>query len=384
MEIYLDNSATTRVSDKVIEVMTEAMGIHYGNPSSLHKKGIEAEKYIKTAKEIISTRLKVKSKEIYFTSGGTESNNLALVGAAMANRRAGRHLVTTQIEHPSVLNVFQFLEEEGFEVTYLPVDENGIICLDTLEKSIRPDTILVSIMYVNNEIGSIQPFEKICRIIHEKNTDTLIHSDAVQAFGKFRILPQKEGIDLLSASAHKMHGPKGSGMLYVNEKVKIRPMFYGGGQQNGLRPGTENVAGIAGFGEAARLAYDHMEDHMIKIGQMKEYFMESLGGMEGVHLISKNNTCFAPHILSVGFEGIKSEVLLHALEENGVYVSSGSACNSRKKTASSTLKAIGAAREILDNALRFSLSHENSMEELDAAIEVLKRLLPMLRLYRKR
>ncbi|SHI54601.1 cysteine desulfurase family protein [Parasporobacterium paucivorans] len=384
MEAYLDNSATTQVFENVTEIMTRVMHVHYGNPSSLHAKGLEAEKYIKTAKGIMAGQLKVREKEIFFTSGGTESNNLAVIGTAMANKRAGNHIITTRIEHPSVLNACKFLEEEGFEVTYLPVDKNGVVLLDKLEEAVTDNTILVSIMYVNNEIGSLQPFSEISEIIRRKNPKTVIHSDAVQAFGKCRIFPQKEGIDLLSASAHKLHGPKGAGMLYVNSRIKIKPLFYGGNQQDGLRSGTENVPGIAGFGEAVKMAYDNLDEKTQRLSQMKRDFISHLEKLEDVTVFSKNEGCFAPHIISAGFAGVKSEVLLHALEEKEIYVSSGSACNSHKKASSATLQAIGVPKDLLDNTLRFSLSYETAEEELDYTIETLTQLLPKLRLYRKR
>ena len=245
MEAYLDNSATTKVFDSVREIVMKTMEIDYGNPSALHRKGVEAEKYMKDAKRKIAKMLKVEEKEIFFTSGGTESNNLAIIGTAIANKRNGNHLITTQIEHPSVTNTMKYLEEQGFQVTYLSVDKNGQVLLEELEKAICEDTILVSIMYVNNEIGALEPLEEAVKIIKQKNPKTIIHSDAVQAFGKVRIYPKKIGIDLLSVSGHKIHAPKGVGFLYVDTKVKIKPISYGGEQQNGLRSGTLNIPGIA-------------------------------------------------------------------------------------------------------------------------------------------
>ena len=253
MEAYLDNSATTRCFDEVTDLMVRVMKEDFGNPSSLHTKGMEAERYLRAAKAYFAENLKVREKEIYFTSGGTESNNLAIIGAAMANQRAGKHLITSRIEHPSVENPMQYLEGQGYVLTCLPVDEKGVVSLAALKEAVTEETILVSVMYVNNEIGSVQPIDEMARIIHEKNPRTLFHVDAVQAYGKYQIFPKKEGIDLMSISGHKIHGPKGSGVLYVSEKVKIRPILFGGEQQKGLRSGTENVPGIAGIAEAAKL-----------------------------------------------------------------------------------------------------------------------------------
>lgn len=384
MEAYLDNSATTKVYDTVVDIMAKTMMEDYGNPSSKHMKGVKAENYIKEAKKIIAGILKVQEKEIYFTSGGTESNNLALIGTAYANQRSGRHIITSRIEHSSVLNTVEFLEDEGFRITYLPVDENGLILLDKLEEAISDDTILVSIMHVNNEIGTVQPIEKIGKIIKQKKPDVLFHVDAVQAFGKYRIYPNKWNVDLLSVSAHKIHGPKGSGALYVKSNVKIKPLIHGGFQQNGVRHGTENVPGIAGIGEAARRIYSNMEQDFERISRLKKAFINRLNEFEDISLNSGNEDYFAPYVVSASFEGIKSEVLLHALEEKEIYVSSGSACSSNKNALSETLKAIGVKKDLLDCTIRFSLSGETTKEELDYCLDTLKELLPKLRLYRKR
>lgn len=384
MEAYLDNSATTKVYDSVKDIMLETMLEHYGNPSSKHIKGIEAENYIKEAKKIIAKLLKVQDKEIYFTSGGTESNNLALIGCALANKRSGNHIITSLVEHSSVINTVKFLEEEGFKVTRLPVDKNGIVLLDQLEQEITEETILISIMHVNNEIGTIQPIEKICEIIRNKKPDTIIHVDAVQSFGKFKIQPKKFGIDLLSVSGHKIHGPKGVGFLYINTNVKIKPLIFGGEQQNGIRSGTENVPGIAGIGEAAKKIYSNIDEDMNRLYELKEDFVNQISELEEVIVNSKNENYFAPHIVSASFIGIKSEVLLHALEQKNIYVSSGSACNANKNTKSGTLKAIGIQSDLLDCTIRFSFSAETTKEELEYCVEMLKEILPKLRIYRKR
>lgn len=382
MEAYLDNSATTRCLEQVRDVVVKTMMEDYGNPSSRHLKGMEAEKYLRDAREKIARTMKVNEKEIFFTSGGTESNNWALIGAAMANRRAGNHIITTTVEHAAVLQPMLYLEEQGFRITWLPVDRYGRVSLSDLEAAVCEDTILASVMYVNNEVGALEPVEEIGRFLKEKHPGVLFHVDAIQAYGKYRILPKKMGIDMLSVSGHKIHGPKGSGFLYVNEKVKIKPLLLGGGQQKGMRSGTDNVPGIAGLGEAAWEAYRDFEEKREHFLRLKEYFMERVSKLEGVVLNSLPGEEGAPHIVSVSFRGVRSEVLLHALEERGIYVSSGSACSSNKKLPVSTvLKEIGMKRDLLDSTLRFSFSRFNTEEELSYCIEVLKELLPMLRRY---
>lgn len=382
MEAYLDNSATTRCLEQVRDVVVKTMMEDYGNPSSRHLKGMEAEKYLRDAREKIARTMKVNEKEIFFTSGGTESNNWALIGAAMANRRAGNHIITTTVEHAAVLQPMLYLEEQGFRITWLPVDRYGRVSLSDLEAAVCEDTILASVMYVNNEVGALEPVEEIGCFLKEKHPGVLFHVDAIQAYGKYRILPKKMGIDMLSVSGHKIHGPKGSGFLYVNEKVKIKPLLLGGGQQKGMRSGTDNVPGIAGLGEAAWEAYRDFEEKREHFLRLKEYFMERVSKLEGVVLNSLPGEEGAPHIVSVSFRGVRSEVLLHALEERGIYVSSGSACSSNKKLPVSTvLKEIGMERDLLDSTLRFSFSRFNTEEELSYCIEVLKELLPMLRRY---
>lgn len=384
MQAYLDNSATTRCKECVTDKMMKVMREDYGNPSSLHTKGVEAEHYIREAKEIFAKNLKVNEKEIYFTSGGTESNNLALIGSAMANQRAGRHLITSCVEHASVLNTMKYLEEQGFRVTYLPVDADGIVSLDALRESICDETILVSVMYVNNEIGAVQPVEEISRILKEKRPGALFHVDGIQAYGKYRIYPKKMGIDLLSVSGHKIHGPKGSGLLYVNEKVKIRPIIFGGEQQKGLRSGTENVPGIAGIGEAARCCYENLDEKIDRLYALKERFVEGVEKLPGTRVNGKTGRDSAPHIVSVSFSDVRSEVLLHALEERGVYVSAGSACSSNKPAVSHTLQGIGLPKELLGSTLRFSFCFDTTEEEIDYCLEQLGELLPMLRRYVRR
>ncbi len=382
-EIYFDNSATTRVLDSVKDIVVKTMTEDYGNPSARHRKGKEAEDYIKEAAEIIARTLKVQPKEILFTSGGTESNNMALIGTALANQRRGKHIITTRIEHPSVYNPLIYLEEQGFEVTYLSVDTDGHISLDELRGALRPDTILVSVMYVNNEVGAVEPVENISAVIREKSPQALFHADAIQAYGKYQIRPKKQGIDLLSVSAHKIHGPKGAGFLYINEKVKIKPIIWGGGQQKNLRSGTENVPGVAGLGVAAREAYTDFEEKTEYLRGLKDYFICRAGEIEGTVVNSKKGMDSAPQIASVSFQGVRSEVLLHALEDKGIYVSSGSACSSNHPAISGTLKSIGVKPEYLDATLRFSFSRFNTRQEIDVCIDALKELLPVLRRYQR-
>ena len=348
-------------------------------------KGIEAERFVETAKKKIAKTLRVSEKEIIFTSGGTESNNLAIIGAAMANRRAGNHIITTSIEHASVENPMEFLKEQGFEITYLSVDENGIISLEELEEAVTEQTILVSMMQVNNEIGAIEPVAEAAEIIKKKNPATLIHVDAIQSYGKMYIYPKKLGIDMLSVSGHKIHGPKGSGFLWVKEKTKLKPLILGGGQQKGMRSGTENVPAIAGLGEAAEEIYENLDEKRAHLYGLKQRFIDGIEKLEGTHVNGKTGEDSAPHIVSVSFEGIRSEVLLHSLEDRGIYVSSGSACSSNnhagKQKGSKTLRNIHLKENLLDSTLRFSFSVHTTEEEIDYALEVLGELLPVLKKY---
>lgn len=381
MEAYFDNSATTKVLDCVKDAVVDAMSVNYGNAAAKHRKGVEAENLIREAKKAIADTLKVQEKEILFTSGGTESNNTALIGTALANRRAGKHLITTGVEHPSIYNTMSFLEEMGFEVTYLPVDHLGHISLEDLEKAIREDTILVSVMYVNNEVGAVEPIEAISQCIKKKNPKTLFHVDAIQAYGKYKIRPKKQGIDLLSVSGHKIHAPKGVGFLYIRDGVKIRPILFGGGQQKGMRSGTENVPGCVGLGVAAREAYKDFDARIEKLYTLREHLIAGLKPLGGVTINGSEDRTNAPQIVSASFEGVRSEVLLHALEDKGVYVSSGSACSSNHPGISGTLKGIGVKKELLDSTIRFSLGDLNTEEEVNYAIGVLGELLPVLRRY---
>ncbi len=387
MEIYFDNAATTRVYDGVCQVMVEAMQSNFGNPSSLHMKGVDAERYIKNTREIIARTLKVDEKEILFTSGGTESNNMALIGGAMANQRAGKHLITTRIEHASVYNPMIWLESQGFEVTYLPVDRQGCVDPEAVSAAIRPDTILVSVMCVNNEIGTIQPLDEVGKRIKEANPNILFHVDAIQGYGKVKNLwPRKLNIDLLSVSGHKLHGPKGVGFLYVRDRAKVRPLILGGGQQKDMRSGTENVPGIAGLGEAVREVFDRLPEKIDRLYELRSDFIRQVTGIGGVQINGwqERQEGFrgpAPHIVSVSFADVRAEVLLHALEEKGIYVSSGSACSSNHPAISGTLKAIGVDKKYLDATVRFSFCYDTTKEEIHESINALEQIVPMLRRY---
>ena len=384
MEIYFDNSATTPVFPCVREVMMRTMEDDFGNPSSMHRKGMDAENYIRTAKTQIAKTLKVDEKEILFTSGGTESNNTAILGTVSANPRLGKHLITSAIEHPSVANTMHWLEGQGYRVTYLPVDHEGRISLEDLAAAIDDETILVSIMMVNNEIGTREPIEEISRVIKEKNPNTIFHVDAVQAYGKYVIRPKKWGIDLMSVSGHKIHGPKGIGFLYIRDKVKINPIIFGGEQQKGLRSGTENVPGIAGLGAAAEEIYREHESRTAYLYGCKSRMTEGLLPLEGVTVNGPAVDDGAPHVVSASFAGVRSEVLLHALEDKGIYVSAGSACASNHPGLSSTLVAIGLDPKLLDCTLRFSFSIFTTEEEVDETLKALKELLPFLRKYTRK
>jgi len=383
MEAYLDNSATTECLKEVVEVVVNTMEVDYGNPSSMHMYGIKSENYIKEAKQTFVKLLKCQEKEIIFTSGGTESNNIAIIGAVMANKRDGNHIIVSSVEHSSVKEPIRFLEEQGFRISYLPVDKNGLISLDDLKKELCDETIFVSTMYVNNEIGAVEPIEAMGKLIHDYNPDIVFHVDAIQAFGKYKIYPKRMGIDLLSVSGHKIHGPKGSGILYIRDKVKVRPLILGGGQQKGMRSGTENVPGIAGIGVAAKLVYTNLDEKIEHLYNIKEKLIEAIEDIPGTTINGNTGRDSAPHILSVSFEGIRSEVLLHALEDKGIYVSSGSACASNKPGLSSTLAAIGVDKKLLDSTIRFSFCFETTLEEIDYCIQTLNELLPMLRKFRR-
>lgn len=380
-EIYFDNAASTRAAEEVVEVMSKTMLLEYANPSAKHIKGMEAERYEKEAREIIAKSLRVSDKEIVFTSGGTESDNMALIGAAFANRRKGKHIISSGIEHAAVYETLGFLGEQGFEIDIVGVDKYGHIDIEELKSKLRQDTVLVSIMYVNNEIGAIEPIAEIGKVIKEFDKEIVFHVDAIQAYGKFKILPKQENIDLLSVSAHKFHGPKGVGFLYINKDIKIRPLIFGGGQQRGLRSGTLNTTGIAGMAKAIELAYGDFTKNVEYLRELKDYLIERLetSGLEDIKINSYKGGFSAPNIVSLSVKGIRAEVLLHTLEAEGIYVSSGSACSSHHPGISGTLKGIGLEREYLDSTIRISFGRYNRKEEIDVCIEALQKHIPLLR-----
>lgn len=383
-EIYFDNAATTRVRPEVAELMMKVMTEDYGNPSARHVMGMKAENYIKTAREQIARTLRVDPGEIYFTSGGTESNNLALIGTALARSRRGKHIISTGIEHAAIYKPLDLLREQGFDITILPVDRQGHIDLSELSAAIRPDTILVSLMYVNNEIGSIEPIAEAGRIIKERNPECYFHTDTIQAYGKLRIRPKTEHIDMLSVSAHKIHGPKGTGFIYIDKHVRLHPLILGGGQERDMRSGTENVPGIAGMGLAAEMYYKEHEKIEAGMLSVRDRLIDRLSVMEGVKLNTEKGEGFAPHVVSASFAGVRAEVLLHALEQKGIYVSSGSACSSNHPAISGTLRSIGVDQDLLDSTLRFSFGIYSTPEEADLCADALEELLPQLRRFVRR
>lgn len=384
MEAYFDNSATTRCFEEVKDIVVKTMMEDFGNPSAMHQKGVDAEGYVKESARTLAQILKVTEKEILFTSGGTESNNLALIGGALANKRSGNHIITTAVEHAAVSQPVAFLQEQGFEVTILPVDGHGVVKLDALEKALRPDTILVSTMMVNNETGAVMPVEKIGAMIQEKCPKALYHVDAIQAFGKYRIYPKKWNIHLLSVSSHKIHGPKGVGFLYINSKAKVQPLILGGGQQNGMRSGTDNVPGIAGLAKSAEIVYKHFDDQTAQMRACKHRLIEGLRELDDVVIHGMPEEEGAPQIVNASFLNVRSEVLLHTLEDRQIYVSAGSACSSHKRAGSPTLTAIGASKAEMESAVRFSFSEFTTLEQIDYTLDTLREVLPMLRRFTRK
>lgn len=372
MEAYLDNSATTRAYDEVASLVAKIMTEEYGNPSSVHHMGMVSGERLAQARETIAATLKVEPQEILFTSGGTESDNLALIGVAKANKWRGKHIITTAIEHPAILETTSALEKEGFEITYLPVDETGVVQLEDLKAALREDTILVSMMFVNNEIGSVQKIQEAGELIKAYNSDIYFHVDAVQGYGKFVIRPKSMKIDLLSVSGHKIHGPKGIGFLYIKKGTKINPICYGGGQQKGMRSGTENVPGIAGLALAAKMCYENFADKQSKLYELKEYLINSLN--ERLSDIKVNGPACregAPHIVSVSIKGLAAETVLNMLSSKNIYVSAGSACTSNNPHISDTLQAIGLEKDLLESTIRISMSFMTTKEEIDYFLDTL-------------
>jgi cysteine desulfurase len=375
MEVYFDNSATTRPYEEVIEVIADTMRNYYGNPSSAHKLGLKAESKMNESREAIAKSLNCSKEEIIFTSGGSESNNFLIKGFV----KEGSHVITTNIEHPSVINMCKELESAGVKVTYLKVDERGKINIEELENAITKDTQVVSIMHVNNEIGVIQDIEKIGRLLKEKSSRIKFQVDAVQSYGKYKIDVQKCNIDLLSASSHKLHGPRGIGFAYVRKGLVPKPLIFGGGQEKNFRSGTENLASMVGFAKASEIIYKDRAENFNSITQLKSYFIERLEGLEGVKINSPLSEDYSPYVLNVSFIGARSEVLLHLLEEGGVYVSTGSACSSKNTKDSHVLKAIGLKDNEIKGAIRFSFNGSNTKEEVDYTIDLLNRSLRFLR-----
>ena len=378
MDIYLDNSATTKPYDEVVEKMVYALTTDYANPSAVHKKGVEVDKNIKKIRQDIAKSIGCKDKELIFTSGGTEANNTIIRGIANLHKKRKNHIITTNIEHPSVLATMADLEEDGFEVTYLKVNKNGVIDIEELKNSIKSNTILVSIMHVNNEIGSIQPVKEIGKYLSTLKDKVYLHVDAVQSFAKINFKPSRYNIDFMSVSGHKLHGPKGIGFMYIKDSNRIKPMLTGGGQEIGIRSGTENVAGIYGLGEAINIVTSDLNNKIEKIEALKYKLRNGL--LDNIYDIKINSpedgVC---HILNVSFLGAKGEVLLHHLAQQGVFVSTGSACSSKKK-GSHVLNAIGLNPQEIDSAIRFSLSDMTTEEEIEQAIDIVKKSVEELRM----
>jgi cysteine desulfurase len=366
--IYLDNSATTIPDPTVVDSYHKTSKEYFANPSSIHQLGGTTERLLQTAKKQAASILQVDENEVIFTSGGTEGNNIAIKGIALEHQSRGKHIITSAIEHPSVYDACESLEKLGFEVTILPVNRDGIVDIERLEKEIREDTILVSLMHVNNEIGSIQPIEEIGKLL--KNYPKLyFHVDAVQSFGKVPLNIKKAEIDLCTFSGHKLHGLNGTGILYVKEDTTLFPLFHGGGQEGGFRSGTENVAGAVSMVRAMRLADENRSKKQQHLIEMHDFLYRELERMDGVHLNSPKNG--SPHIINFSVPGVKPEVLIHMLGEKDVYISTKSACSSKQEDESKVLEACGWPREITISSLRISLSYKNTMNEMQAFIPIL-------------
>ncbi len=375
--IYLDNAATTKLDDEVLQEMMPYLRENYGNASSIYKLGRESRKAVEDAREKIAKILNCKPNEIYFTAGGSESDNTAIKGIAKANKEKGNHIITSKIEHPAVLETCKQLEKEGFEITYVSVDENGIVNLDELKKSIKPTTILITIMFANNEIGTIQPIEKIGKIAKENNI--YFHTDAVQAVGNIEIDVEKLNIDSLSLSGHKFYGPKGIGALYVRTGIKFEKFISGGHQERNKRAGTENVAGIVGMGKAIELAYSNLDEHNKKIKELRDYYVEQVKEKIPYIKINGHIEKRLPGNSNISFRFIEGESLLLNLDLKGICASSGSACTSGSLDPSHVLLAIGLPHEIAHGSLRISIGKYNTKEEIDYLIESLVEIVNRLR-----
>ena len=380
--IYFDNAATTRAADEVAERVRYMLLENFGNPSAQSMMGVRAENELNDARKIMAKSINALPEEIYFTSGGTEDDNWAIFGTAEGYKRSGKHIITTSIEHPAVAEPMERLRQKGWDITVLDVDKNGYIDLDALMDSIREDTVLVSIILVNNEVGTIQDASAVGKLIKEKNPNTLFHADAVQAFGKYPIDVRKMNIDMLSMSGHKIHGPKGVGFFYMKKGLKVRPIIYGGGQERGQRSATENTPGIAGLAKAVELAMENMDASHEKVMEVKRTLAEGiLRDIPKTHINGPSIEDASPYVLNVSFNGLRSEVLLHALEEKEIYVSAGSACSSKKKGGSHVLRSLGLSEERIEGAIRFSFCRYNTVDEAAACLEILKEKTAFLRKY---
>jgi len=376
VNVYFDNSATTKPYDEVIEAVSKGMKEYFGNPSSLHKIGMNCEKRLNEAREYFASTIKCNKEEIYFTSGGSEGNNLILKGLL----KPGHHFITTAFEHHSIISTCKQLEEKGVKVTYLDVDSEGRISLEDLEEAITKDTVLVSIMQVNNEIGVIQDIEAIGKLIKERSSRAKFHVDAVQGYGKLPIDVNKSNVDFLTVASHKIHGPKGVGFIYIKKGIILNSLISGGSQEKGIRAGTENLPGIIGFEKAAQITFEEMESRYDKVLELKKYFVERLNEIKNIRINGEIDG-FSPYILNVSFLGVRAEVLLHLLEEQNIYVATGSACTSKSSAAhgSYVIKSLGLSNKEVESAIRFSFSYENTKEEVDYTIDVLKKSLMFLR-----
>ncbi len=364
MIVYLDNSSTTRPYKEAVDKAVFYMTQDYGNPSSLHRMGLDAEKAVREAREAVAKGLGATAGEIYFTSGGTEADNMAIIKGAESRRRAGNRIITTRVEHPAVLEPCAYMAKQGFEVVYIDVDSKGCIDMEQLKSEINDRTILISVMHVNNELGSINPIAEIAKL----KRNALFHSDAVQSYGKVDINAGSMDIDMISVSGHKIHGPKGIGAIYVRKGTNIGPYIMGGGQEKAMRSGTENVPAIAGFGAAADISYTNMKSGTGSMKAARAYLLEGIrSSIADIRVNSPEDGC--PSVLNVSFAGTRGEVLLHMLEDCGIYVSTGSACSSNKHGQSHVLKAIGLTDREIEGTLRFSFSEFNTIEEMDYVLE---------------
>lgn len=380
--IYFDNAATTKALDEVAEKVKYMLLENYGNPSSQSMMGVNSEREIIEARKVMANAINALPEEIYYTSGGTESDNWAVFGTAKGYIRSGKHMITTAIEHPAMLMPMKELEKQGWDITVLGVDDKGYVNIDELKEAVREDTVLVSTILINNETGTIQNAAEISKAIKSVNHNTLYHVDAVQAFGKYPIDVKKMGIDMLSMSGHKIHGPKGIGIFYMKKGLKVKPIIYGGGHEMGQRSGTENAPSIVGLAEAVKIGLKEQEKAKENVMAVKKTLAEGiLRDIPKTHINGPSIEEASPYVLNVSFNGIRSEVLLHALEEKKIYVSAGSACNSKKKGSSSVLAALGLSETRIEGAIRFSFCRYNTVEEAEECLEVLKEKVAFLRKY---